>query len=101
MEKFTKEMVNDYAGRLLIGLSEEENKMVLDEFEVIDKSIDVINKIPNIDKVEPYSWCLERTIDDLREDEVEESIPIKDALRNSGNHTEVEIEITKVVTDSE
>ena len=30
-----------------------------------------------------------------------ESIPIKDALRNSGNHTEVEIEITKVVKDSE
>ena len=101
MEKFTKEMVEDYADRLLIGLSDEENKMVLDEFEVIDKSIDVINKIPNIENVEPYSWCLEQTIDDLREDDIEESIPIKEALRNSGNHTEVEIEITKVVKDSE
>ena len=30
MEKFTKEMVNDYADKLLIGLTEEENKMVLD-----------------------------------------------------------------------
>ena len=31
--KFTKEMVNDYAEKLLIGLTEEENKMVLEEGE--------------------------------------------------------------------
>ena len=29
--KFTKEMVDNYADKLLIGLTEEENKMVLDE----------------------------------------------------------------------
>ena len=27
MSKFTKEMVNDYADKLLIGLTEEENKL--------------------------------------------------------------------------
>ena len=37
MSKFTKEMVDSYADKLLIGLSEEENKRVLDEFEEIDK----------------------------------------------------------------
>ena len=46
--KFTKELVNSYADKLLIGLTEEENKMVLDEFETIDKDIQVINQIPNI-----------------------------------------------------
>ena len=40
--KFTKEMVDNYADKLLIGLTEEENKMVLDEFEIIDKNIDLI-----------------------------------------------------------
>ena len=39
--KFTKELVNSYADKLLIGLTEEENKMVLDEFETIDKDIQV------------------------------------------------------------
>ena len=29
MSKFTKEMVDDYADKLLIGLTDEENKMVL------------------------------------------------------------------------
>ena len=43
MSKFTKEMVNDYALKLLIGLTEEENQMVLDEFEAIDQNIDLIN----------------------------------------------------------
>ena len=56
MSKFTKEMVTEYADKLLIGLSEDENKMVLDEFEVIDKNIDLINRIPGIEKVDPYSW---------------------------------------------
>ena len=38
MSKFTSEMVNEYADKLLIGLTEEENKQVLDEFEIIDKN---------------------------------------------------------------
>ena len=63
-KRFTKEMVNDYADKLLIGLTEEENKMVLDEFDIIDRNIDIINKIEGIEKVEPMSWCLDRTIED-------------------------------------
>ena len=47
MSKFTSEMVDDYADKLLIGLTKEENKMVLDEFEIIDSNIDIINEIPN------------------------------------------------------
>ena len=39
MTKFTKEMVDSYADKLLIGLTDEENKMVLDEFDVILQSI--------------------------------------------------------------
>ena len=41
--KFTKEMVDDYADKLLIGLTEEENQMVLDEFEIIAETINTIN----------------------------------------------------------
>lgn len=100
-KKFTKEMVDDYADKLLIGLTSEENKMVLDEFEDIDKTIDMINKIPGLDKVEPMSWCLDRTIDNLREDIIEESIPIDEALRNSDGRSEDEIEVPKVVGNDE
>lgn len=95
--KFTKEMVDDYADKLLIGLTDEENKMVLEEFDVIDKNIDIINAIDGIENIEPMSWCLERTIDFLREDIVEESVPIEELLQNCDERTDREVEVPKVV----
>ena len=44
-KKFTSKMVKDYADKLLIGLTKEETKMVLDEFEIIDETINKINKM--------------------------------------------------------
>ncbi len=95
--KFTKEMVDDYADKLLIGLTEEENKMVLDEFEIIDKNIDIINEIPNIENVEPMSWCLDDFSFELREDEAEESVPIEDLLQNCDVYNDREVEVPRVV----
>ena len=83
MNKFTKEMVDEYADKLLIGLTEKENKMVLDEFEIIDKNIDLINEIPNIEKVEPMTHALDDFECDFREDEVEESTPKEELLKNA------------------
>lgn len=97
MEKFTKEMVDDYAKKLLIGLTDEENKMVLDEFEIIDKNIDLINQIPDLEKVEPMTHCLDDFTYELREDEVEESIDIEDLLANCDVCTDREVEVSKVV----
>lgn len=97
MAKFTSEMVNDYAEKLLIGLTEEENKMVLDEFEIIDKNIDLINNIPNIESVEPMTHCLDDFECDFREDEVEPSIPIEDILKNSDDTTDREVVVPQVV----
>lgn len=95
--KFTSEMVDDYADKLLIGLTREENQMVLDEFGIIDKNIDVINEIPNIEEVEPMSWCLDDFSFELREDEVEESVEIDELLQNCDVYNDREVEVPKVV----
>lgn len=97
MAKFTSEMVRDYADKLLIGLTDEEEKMVLDEFEIIDKNIDVINNIPNIENVEPMSWCLDNFEFELREDEIEESIDIDDLLKNCDDSIDDQVKVPKVV----
>lgn len=97
--KFTPEMVDDYADKLLIGLTKEENKMVLDEFEIIDSNIDLINQIPDIEKVIPMSHCLDDFIYELREDVVEDSVPIEDLLQNCDEYTDREVQVPKVVTD--
>lgn len=97
MGKFTKEMVDDYADKLLIGLTPEENKMVLDEFDIIDHNIDLINDIPGISEVEPMTHCLDEFCAVLREDEIEESVPVEDLLRNSDDTEDREIVVPRVV----
>ena len=97
MQKFTKEMVDDYADKLLIGLTEEENKMVLDEFEIIDATIDMINEIPNIENVEPMTHALDDFEYVLREDEPEESVPIEVLLANCDDHTDREVQVPRMV----
>lgn len=96
-KKFTYDMVNDYADKLLIGLTEEECNMVLEEFSVIDETINKINDIKNIEKVEPMTHCLDRYITELREDVEEKSIPVEELLQNCDLHTDREVELPKVV----
>ncbi len=96
-KKFTSEMVDMYADKLLIGLTPEENKMVLDEFEIIDKNFKVLESIPGIEDVEPMSWGLDRCVESLDEDVVEESVPLEDALANSDETTDREIIVKRVV----
>lgn len=97
MEKFTKEMIVKYADKLLIGLTDEEIELVLSEFSVIDKQIDIINNIENIKDVEPMTHCLDNFVCELREDIVEESIDIKDLLSNCDSTLSREIKVPKVV----
>jgi aspartyl-tRNA(Asn)/glutamyl-tRNA(Gln) amidotransferase subunit C len=95
--KFTKEIVDDLADKLLIGLTEEENKMVLDEFEIIDNQINIINEIPGIENVEPMTHTLDDFEFELREDVVEESVPIEELLQNCKDSTAREVQVPKVV----
>ena len=97
MKKFTSEMIDDYADKLLIGLTPEENKMVLDEFSEIDANIDLINEIPGISKIEPMTHCLDDFDGVMSEDEVIESVPIEELLANSDDTEDREIVVPKVV----
>ena len=97
MSKFTKEMVDSYADKLLIGLTPEENKLVLDEFDIIDAHLDLVNKIPDIESVEPMTHALDDFEYELREDIVVESTPIEDLLANAGETDGDEIQVPKVV----
>ena len=97
MSKFTKEMVDEYADKLLIGLTEEENKMVLDEFEIIDKNCDVVNNIAGIENVEPMTHALDDFVVELRDDIAEESVSIEDLLSNCDQVNDREVELPKVV----
>lgn len=96
MSKFTKEMIDNYADKLLIGLTKEENETVLNEFEIIEARMDLINGIEGLSEVEPmhYPFTIESKIRDgqkISNDNVE------DLLKNSDKISDREIEVPKVV----
>lgn len=98
MSNFTKKMIDDYADKLLIGLTEEERTNIQKEFDEIEKNMNLINQIPNIKDTEPLSYPFEMIIDDLRsDDEVMQEIPIDELLRNCDQYEGREVEVPKVV----
>ena len=94
---FTKELVDKFANDLLIGLTKEENKMVLDEFKIIEKSMDRIANIKDIANEEAMTHPLEYERVSLREDDLVRELDVKEVLQNAKNKTEEEIIVPKVV----
>ena len=96
--EFTSEQVDFYADKLLIGLTPEENKMVLDEFNDIDADISRITEIEGIENVEPMTHCLDDFVFELREDEYTgDNENIDDLLSNCDDYVDTEIKVPKVV----
>lgn len=97
MNKFTKEMIDDYADKLLIGLTDDENNMVLKEFDVIEKSMEKIANMPDIETVEPMTHALDDFSFILREDVAKESIPVENLLQNCDASEDDFVSVPKVV----
>lgn len=97
MSKFTKEMVDDYANKLLIRLSDEENEMVLNEFDIIENNMNLISNFPNIEEVIPMTHALDDFTYTLHEDKPDPSPSIEELLQNCDKHEGREVEIPKVV----
>ncbi len=97
MSKWTKELVDSYADKLLIGLSKEENAMVLSEFDIINKEMELINNIPGISNVEPMTHALDDFEFTPSEDIFEDSPSIEDLLSNCDDYEDREIKVPRVV----
>ncbi len=96
-KEFTEEKIEKLADLLMIGLTKEEKKMVFEEFATIDQNINKINDIPNISQVEPMTHALDDFVFELRDDVVEDSVPIEELLQNCEDKTEREVAVSKVV----
>ena len=64
----------------------------------LDKNIDIINEIPDIEKVEPMTHALDDFEYELREDAPEESINLDELLENCDDSTsDGEVVVPRVV----
>ncbi len=97
MSKFTSEAVDKYAKDLLFELSKEENTMVLNEFEIIEKNMEQIMKLPNLKETEPMTHPIELEMTFLRLDEVKDELSVEEVLSNTEHKTMENIIVPKVV----
>ena len=96
-----KEKLKDYANKLMFDMDDSEYSVLQDEFETILKQMDLIGNIPNIESVSPMTFPFKNMDVSLREDEVEESVPIEELLQNCDDATETEVRVPKVVGGEE
>lgn len=93
----TKELLKDYANKLMFDMNDEEYETLLNEFDVILKQMDLIGEIKEIEGLEPMTFPFE--LDDvvLRCDEDIRTINTEDAIRNADSKKGNEIKVPKVV----
>ena len=94
---FTKDIINDYADKLLIGLTEEENDLLLREFDVINDNMSKINNVKGLENIEPLHFPQDLTVKEIRDGWVSRMIDIEDALKNCDDYIDREVEIIRVV----
>jgi aspartyl/glutamyl-tRNA(Asn/Gln) amidotransferase C subunit len=98
MSKFTKELVDLYANKLLFKLSEQENAAVLNEFDIIEENMELIANIEGISDIEPMTHALDDFSYVLREDDDATSgTPIEELLQNCDSYEDLQVSVPKVV----
>lgn len=97
MNKWNKEIIDKLADKLLIGLTDEENKMIVEDFDAIEDDIELINKIPKISEVEPLTHPFPLEDIFLNDDEVYVSLTTEEIFCNCKDVFNGEIKLPKVV----
>lgn len=97
MSKFTKEMIDSYADKLLIGLSDDENKMIQNEFDYLEKSMEEIANIKDIEMVEGMFYALDDFSYELSSDLPLESVSTDCLLKNCDSVEDNLVSVPKVV----
>ena len=93
----TKEKLKTYANKLMFDMEDSEYETLLKEFEVIEKQMDLIGNIENINNVEPMTFPFELEDVELRDDSKSRYIEVEEALSNTGSKKGREIRVPKVV----
>ncbi len=92
-----KELLEEYAKKLMFKMNDEEYKTLEEEFNIILKQMDLIGKIKNIKEVKPMTYPFINTDATLREDEIDNTITTTDLLLNAKEKERNQIKIPKVV----
>ncbi len=92
-----KEKLKKYAHLLMFDMEEKEYETLQEEFEIILKQMELIEKIPNIKKVSPMTFPFINEDAQLREDEVGDYLTVSEVLENAKYQVQDQVKVPKVV----
>ena len=95
--KCTIETLKKASTSILFEMSEEQYKVLLDEFQTIIKQLSILDDLGDLNSVIPMDFPFETTIKTLREDESGIPVQRKDILKNAGDSFANQIRVPKVV----
>lgn len=88
-----------YANKLMFDMREDEYTTLQEEFEVILKQMDLIGKIPNIEKVKPMTFPFKNDDVSLRDDEIGDYLTTGEVLENAKHQINDQVKVPKVVDE--
>ncbi len=97
MKSLNKEILKDAANRLLFDMNEDEYDTLLNEFDAIQRQLNLIGNIEGVDEAVPMTFPFDVTITYLRDDVPETPLTQEEVLRNAHDVKEGQIKLPKVV----
>lgn len=92
-----KEKLQMYAEKLFFRMNDEEYATLQQEFDVILKQMDIIDKIEGINNVEPMTFPFEKEGTVFREDIANDNLKPEEVVKNAKDVYFEQVKVPKVV----
>lgn len=92
-----KSKLKEYANKLMFDMNDSEYETLQQEFEIIQKQMDLIGEIDEIKGVEPMTFPYKLDDVKLRDDSISRTIDVEDALSNCHRKKGREVRVPRVV----
>lgn len=95
--KYDLEILKKCANNLMFDMSEEQYQLLLKEFEIITKQMELLGEIDGLSEVEPMTFPFDVFTSYLREDIEGECLTKEEVLKNAKDVVDGQIKLPKVV----
>lgn len=97
MLKYDLDIIKKCANNLLFDMSDEQYQLLLKEFDIITKQMELLGEIDGVNDVEPMTFPFDVYTTYLREDIPEECLTKEEVLKNAKDVLDGQIKLPKVV----
>lgn len=97
MKKIDKTLLLDASTRLLFVMTDSQYDVLINEFDILLKQMELIGKIEGVDQVIPMTFPFNQHTSKLRDDQPGKTLNQSEATQNASFVSEGQIKLPKVV----